>query len=126
MRPEVLRLILENDREKLRLNQQFQIQQERNMHLGTLATTFKENVEDMIGAARDVVQDHRQSGKSLSSQQGASEQEGYSIKCNLCGATSIFPEIPTGEFECPNCHGRLRLEKPQGPPQSPQQNPLEI
>jgi len=113
MRSDVLKILLENDRETLRLNHEYETQKQRNTHLGGLVSTVKDNIEDIVLASRDMVKEHRESRKDTPQE---NNEEGYKVKCSLCNQDSIFTEKPTGIFECPKCHGQLRL---QDPPQSP-------
>ena len=113
MRTDVLKILLDNDRETLRLNREYELQKEKNKHLGELAGTVKDNLEDAIAASRDMVTEHRESRHEPPAEQPRRTEGpggGYAIKCSLCGHTSIFPELPTGEFECPNCHATLSLQ----------------
>jgi len=111
MRGDVLKILLENDRETLKLKNDYAIQSERTKHLGGLAGAVKDNLEDLIGASRDMVREHRESKREQPEDEG-----GYSIKCSLCGKTSIFPEKPESIFECPKCGGKLKLQEPAEPP----------
>ena len=113
IRSDVLKILLENDRENLKLNQSYEIQKERNKSLGGLVSTVKDNIEDIVLASRDMVKEHRESRKDTPQEH---TEEGYKVKCSLCNQDSIFTEKPTGTFECPKCHGQLI---PQGSPQSP-------
>lgn len=118
MRSDVLKILLEDERERLRMQYEHESQTERNKHLGTLAGSVRDNMEDMIGASRDMVKEHRESSKGKQEGQPQSEpEEGYQIKCSLCNEVLIYPEKPASIFDCPKCHGKLRLqEAPQGPP----------
>jgi len=114
MRSDILKIFLENDRETLRMNHEYEIQKERNKHLGSLAGAVKDNIEDFIGASRDmssVVKERRQSGQERPLPSREEGEGGYQVKCSLCGATNIFPEKPKGLFECPSCHGKLKLQE---------------
>ena len=130
LRSDVLKLFLNKDIETLKINRDYEIQKERNKHIGELAGAVKDNIEDIIGASRDMVREHRESRHGPPSgqpEQTEGQAGGYAIKCSLCGHTAIFPELPAGEFECPNCHGKLTLQGTEGPRrETPRTTGLEI
>lgn len=132
LRSDVLNILLEDERERLRMNYDHESQMERNKHLGSLAGSVRDNIEDIIGASRDMVKEHRESRDEQPQRSSESEEEsegGYQVKCSLCGEVSTYPEVPSGTFECQHCGGKLRLqqsqERPQ-PPRSPGETGLEI
>jgi len=123
LRSDILKILLEDERERLRMQYEHESQTERNKHLGVLASSVRDNLEDIIAASRDMVKEHRESRNEKGEEEPQSEpEEGYQVKCSLCGEISMFSEKPAGIFECPKCHGKLRLQdKPQKPlPQGPQ------
>ena len=136
LRGDILRLLLEDERERLKIDNERSSNEERNKHLGVLAGTVKENIEDIVGATRDMVKEHRESRSETGESKEGSEGGGFAVKCSLCNEVSVLPEKPTGTFECPKCHGKLNLEEPGGggqkplsqhkPPQSPPASVLEI
>lgn len=113
LRGDILRILMEDERERLKIEYEHESQMERNKHLGILAGVVKENIEDVVGASRDMITEHRESRKGAEGSK-SDETAGFAIKCSLCGETSIFPEKPTGEFQCqnPKCRAQLKLEEP--------------
>lgn len=112
LRSDVLRLLLEDERERLKISQEYEAQMERNKHLGVLAGAVKENIEDFVGATRDMVKEHRESRSETGESREGSKGGGFAVRCSLCNKASVLPEKPTGIFECPECHGKLELEEP--------------
>ena len=129
LRGDVLRVLLENDLAKIKLQQDYDIQQERTKHLGALAGTVKNSIEDFAAASRDEVKDHRESkSKQRQRVEANEEQGGYGVRCSECGQISTYPEMPSGTFPCQQCGAqiRLQLESPHQPPppQRPQPPPM--
>lgn len=112
VRTELMKLLLEDERERMKLQFEHEAQSERNKHLGTLASTVKDNFEDAVAAARDMLKDHRQREKKRE-QPPPDSGEGYGVRCSLCGGVSTFEEEPSGEIECQHCKRTLRVG-PQG------------
>lgn len=114
VRGEVIKLLLEDERDRLKINYEHEAQTEKNKHLGVLAGAVKDNMEDIIGASRDMVAEHREAGKGSGNNTPDTETEGFAVKCNECGEVSILQDKPTGNFECPKCHAQLQIEQPGG------------
>jgi len=126
VRGEIIKLLLEDERDKLKINYEHEAQTERNKHLGVLAGAVKDNMEDIIGASRDMVAEHRESGKKPGGSTPDTETAGFAVKCNECGEVSILPDKPTGNFECPKCHAQLQIEQPGRRPQTSPNSSLEF
>lgn len=107
LRSDVLKILLDNDLEKLKAQQNYDIQQERNKHLGALAGAVKNNLEDIISASRERVQEHRES-KDKWANDG---ERGYAVRCSECGEISVYPEMPAGAFPCQHCGAQLQLQE---------------
>jgi|GEM_PF-2696048 len=135
LRSDVLRLLMEDERERVKIDHDHEDRMERNKHLGTLAGAVKENIEDFVGAARDTVKEHRESRLETGESKEGNESAGFAVKCSLCNEVSVLPDKPTDIFECPKCHGKLKIEERGGgqeslseqkPPQTPRGSVLEI
>jgi len=118
LRSDVLRILLENDLAKIKLQQDYDIAQERTKHLGALAGTVKNNIEDIVAASRDMVKDHRDT-KGRPKQEPGGEQGGFAVRCSECSQISTYPEMPSGTFACLNCGAQLKLQEASQPPPPP-------
>ena len=111
LRTDLVKALLEDERERLKIDIERESHLTRNKHIGTLVGTFKENAEDIIGATRDLsrlIEEER--GKN-----GADVQEspqGFSFQCGQCGDSFNLDEEPQGEFPCPGCGAKLQIKKP--------------
>jgi len=89
VRGELMKLLLEDERDRLKMQYDHETQVERNKHLGGLASVVKENLGDGIRAL------------TLAAQE-AKGGTGAPLK----------PETPQQAYECPQCHTQFAV--PQG------------
>ncbi|MBA7601286.1 hypothetical protein ES703_08353 [subsurface metagenome] len=89
LRTDLVRALLEDERERLKIQQNHEVETQRNQHLGTLAGAVKENLSDGIAALSAAAKEIKESPGAKTS---ASEQ----------------PQV----FECGDCH--IKFSPPAG------------
>jgi translation elongation factor EF-1beta/DNA-directed RNA polymerase subunit RPC12/RpoP len=97
IRGELLKLLLEDERERLRMQYEHDIQAERNKHLGTLASTVKENLGDGIRALQAAAAEFK-SGTS------SAKEQPQAYECGACKTKFVIPQgIEVEQVKCPGC-----------------------
>ena len=89
LRTDLVKALLEDERERLKIQQNHEVETQRNQHLGTLAGAVKENLSDGIAALSAAAKEIKESPGAKTS---ASEQ----------------PQV----FECGDCH--IKFSPPAG------------
>jgi len=67
LRTDLVKALLEDERERIRMTQEHEARMERNKHIGTVAATVKENVGDGIAALNAYVERLKESGGTKTS-----------------------------------------------------------
>ncbi len=99
LRTDLVKALLEDERERLRITQDHEVETQRNKHLGTMADTVKENLGTGIAAIMATVEEVK---KGTGTKTLASEQP-QGFKCGDCGTQFSPAAGSTGEpVKCPN------------------------
>lgn len=101
IRGDLLKLILEDDRERIKIDKDHDIQAARNKHLGELTGVVKENLGDGIRALTMAAEEARGQGGGA-----ASSQELEICECAVCKTKFTIPKgaLEKGQVGCPKCH----------------------
>ncbi len=98
IRGEILKLLLEDERERLRMQYDHDTQTERNKHLGVLAATVKENLSDGIRALQMAASEIKGSTET------SKEQAPRSYECEKCHTRFAMPQgVKVDQIGCPSC-----------------------
>jgi len=110
VRGEVLKLLLEDERDRLKMQYEHEGQVERNKHLGVLASTVKENLGDGVKALMAAAQEGKKDGVSSLKQ----EDSPQAYECAQCHTQfGVPPGVKVDEVGCPVCkrvYTRAELE----------------
>ncbi|MBA7594273.1 hypothetical protein ES703_01212 [subsurface metagenome] len=107
LRTDLVKALLEDERERLRITQDHEATMQRNKHLGTLADTVKENLGDGIAALK-VAAEQAKAGTGAKT---SKEEQPQLYECGNCHAKF---GAPPGEWEkvaCPACHTEYTKEE---------------
>lgn len=98
---EILKLILEDERERIKIDKEHEVAVERNKHLGELTSVVKENLSDGIRALTMAAEEARGKGGGT-----ASSQELETYECGTCKTKFTVPKgaLEKGQVGCPKCH----------------------
>lgn len=98
IRGELLKLLLEDERERLRMQYDHETQAERNKQLGVLASTVKENLGDGIQALRAAAAEFK-AGTGA-----ATQGQPQAYECGQCHAQfTVPPGVKADQVGCPKC-----------------------
>ncbi|GAH32400.1 unnamed protein product, partial [marine sediment metagenome] len=102
LRTDLVKALLEDERERLRITQEHEATTQRNKHLGTIADAVKENLGDGIGAIKMAAEKFKASPET-----SAPAQNQPKIKKCKCGDCGIEFSVPVDEewptVNCPKC-----------------------
>ncbi|GAJ05860.1 unnamed protein product, partial [marine sediment metagenome] len=100
LRTDLVKLLLEDERERLKMSQNHEVESERNRHIGTLAATVKENLGDGIAAISAATKEIKE-GPGAKTPTPAPQR----FNCGDCGAEfSLSTEILNDpRFESATC-----------------------
>lgn len=100
LRTDLVKLLLEDERERLKIAQVHETETQRNQHLGTLATAVKENLGTGIAALTAAAAEIK---GSPGAKTPAIEAQPQVFECGECHAKFSPPASWTGEpLKCPN------------------------
>jgi len=109
IRGELLKLLLEDERERLRMQYDHETQSERNKHLGVLASTVKENLGDGIQALRAAATELK-GGPAA-----APTETPQAYECGQCHAQFTMPQgVKAEQIGCPKCGTVYTKEQLEG------------
>ena len=98
LRTDLVKLLLEDERERLKMTQSHEVEVERNKHIGTLAATVKENLGDGIAAISAAASEIKEGAKTP-----ASESQPQVFQCGDCQTQFSPPAGWEGQpLKCPN------------------------
>ncbi|GAI65815.1 unnamed protein product [marine sediment metagenome] len=98
LRTDLVKLLLEDERERLKMTQSHEVETERNRHIGTLAATVKENLGDGIAAISAAASEIKEGAKTP-----ASESQPQVFRCGDCQTQFSPPAGWEGQpLKCPN------------------------
>ncbi|MBA7609483.1 hypothetical protein ES703_16674 [subsurface metagenome] len=101
LRTDLVKALLEDERERLKIQQNHEVETQRNQHLGTLATTVKENLSDGIAALSAAAKEIKEGTGAKTS---ASESKPKLYDCGDCHFKFSLPAEWVGQpIKCPNC-----------------------
>jgi len=99
LRTDLVRALLEDERERLKIQQNHEVETQRNQHLGTLAGAVKENLSDGIAALSAAAKEIKESPGAKTT---ASEQPQV-FECGECHTKFSPPAGWAGQtIKCPN------------------------
>lgn len=100
IRGELLKLLLEDERDRLKMQYEHEIQVDRNKHLGTIASTVKENLGDGIQALRAAAAEF----KGGSGTGAAPKEATQAYECTQCHTQFAMPQgVKADQIGCPGC-----------------------
>ncbi len=102
LRTDLVKALLEDERERLRITQEHEAEMQRNKHLGTIADTVKDNLGDGIAALTKAAEKFKASPETSAPAQD--QPKTRKCKCGDCGIEFTVPvdkEWPT--VNCPQC-----------------------
>ncbi|GAI93845.1 unnamed protein product, partial [marine sediment metagenome] len=98
LRTDLVMALLEDERERIKIQQNHEAETQRNKHLGTLAETVKENLGDGIAALSAAAEEAKASSGTKTS-----SPPPQVFKCGDCGTEfSLPPEWAGHPLKCPN------------------------
>jgi hypothetical protein len=117
VRTDVLKLFLEDERERLRIEKEHERETRKVKALEETKDMVKENVPDAIGALRDLARKSNQEatgGKgdtAPAGTEGATMSRGYVLLCDSCKKEFALPQRPAkGEsLTCPHCKAEIEV-----------------
>lgn len=107
LRTDLVKALLEDERERLRMTQDHEVEVARNKHIGTFVETMKENLPDGIQAILATAAEIK--GSSEAKSPAAEQPQLY--ECGNCHAKF---GVPPGEWEkvaCPTCRTEYTKEE---------------
>ena len=114
IRGELLKLLLEDERERLRMQYDHETQTERNKHLGGLASVVKENLGDGIRALTLAAEEARKGGTGATPKPEPSP-EPKAYECTQCHAQFAMPQgVKADQVGCPKCGAVYTKEQLEG------------
>ena len=111
IRGELLKLLLEDERDRLKMQYEHEAQGERNKHLGALTSVVKDNLGDGIQALRAAAAEFK--GGT-----GAAQKEApQAYECGQCHAQFTKPQgVNADQIGCPKCGAVYTKEQLEGVP----------
>ena len=99
LRTDLVKLLLEDERERLRISQEHEVESERNKHIGTLAATVKENLGDGIAAISAAAREIKEGSGAGT----PAESQPQTFECGDCHTKFSPPAGWEGQpLKCPN------------------------
>ncbi|MBA7473497.1 hypothetical protein ES708_09717 [subsurface metagenome] len=99
LRTDLVKALLEDERERLRMTQNHEVEVERNKHIGTVAATVKENLGDGIAAISAAVKETKESSGAGT----PATQQQQTFECGDCHTKFSPPAGWEGQpLKCPN------------------------
>ena len=100
LRTDLVKLLLEDERERLKMTQSHEVEVERNKHIGILAATVKENLGDGIAAISAAASEIKEGPGAKTP---ASESQPQVFRCGDCQTQFSPPAGWEGQpLKCPN------------------------
>ena len=113
IRGELLKLLLEDERERLRMQYDHETQTERNKHLGGLASVVKENLGDGIRALTLAAQEAKGGTGAPPKPETSPEPKAY--ECPQCHTQFTMPQgVKTDQVGCPGCGAKHNVSDLEG------------
>ena len=107
LRTDLVKALLEDERERIKIQQVHEAEMQKNKHLGTIADAVKDNLGDGIGALKVAAEKFKASSETSAPAQNQPKKQ--KCKCGDCGTEFSVPvdkEWPT--VTCPNAEcGRV-------------------
>jgi hypothetical protein len=105
-----VKALLEDERERLRMTQDHEVESQRNRHLGTLAETVKEHLGDGIAALKVAAEEIKGAPKVPVPRQ----EQSQAYECGNCHAQFGIPQADFEKVVCPSCHREWTREEVMG------------
>jgi len=118
VRTDVLKLFLEDERERLRIEKEHERETRKVKALEETKDMVKENIPDAIGALRDLARKSNQEatggkgeGGGSTGGEAATMSRGYVLLCDSCKKEFALPQHPArGEsLTCPHCKAEIEV-----------------
>ncbi len=97
VRTDLVKLLLEDERERLKITQDHEASTQRNQHLGTIAGAVKDNLSDGIAALKMAAEEAGRSTESNPPSASTDEQPAQVFACGDCQTQFTFPPGWTGQ-----------------------------
>jgi len=108
LRVDLVKLLLEDERERLRISQDHEVETQRNKHIVTMADTVKENLGAGIAAISRAAEEIKASGVKTP----ASEPPPQEFRCGDCHIKfSPYPGWGGEPLKCPGCEREYTKEE---------------
>jgi len=112
LRTDLVKILLEDQRDTLKIEREHEATMERNKHLGTIAGAAKENIGTFAEAAREAIAEAREEHERQAPGQASGQPEGlHMFTCGNCHKDFAirpedWPKLVSGELPglpCPHC-----------------------
>ena len=110
LRTDLVKVLLEDERERLRMTQNNEVETQRNKHLGTLTETVKEHLGDGIAALKVAAEEIK--GTPKVPVPGQEQPQAY--ECSNCHTQFRIPQADFEKVVCPSCHREWTREEVMG------------
>jgi len=101
LRTDLVKVLLEDERERLKIAQMHEVEVQRNKHIGTMADTVKENLGDGIAAITLAAKEIK-AGTGAKASTSASQEQPQLFRCGDCGTEFGPPPGWAGQpLKCP-------------------------
>jgi len=113
IRGEVLKMLMEDERERLKMQYDHETQTERNKHLGGLASVVKENLGDGIRALTLAAQEAKGGTGAPPKPETSPEPKAY--ECPQCHTQFTMPQgVKADQVGCPGCGAKHNVSDLEG------------
>ena len=118
LRTDLVKLLLEDQRDTLKIEREHETQMERNKHLGTLAGAVKENLGDFAAATMSAVNELK-AGTGAKTPTPAPQEQVHMFTCGNCQKEfgirpEDWPKLVSGQLPsvpCPHCQSEYTREQ---------------
>jgi len=118
LRTDLVKLLLEDERERLKIQQTYGVEAQRNKHLGTIADTVKENLGTGIAAITAAAKEIKASTGAKAAT-AAPQEELHTFTCGHCQKEFAirpedWPKLVSGQLPgvpCPHCGASYTREQ---------------
>ncbi|GAI04007.1 unnamed protein product, partial [marine sediment metagenome] len=119
LRTDLVKLLLEDQRDTLKIEREHETQMERNKHLGTLAGAVKENLGDFATATMAAVNEAKAGTGAKTPASEQPQEQLHKFTCGNCQKgfairPEDWPKLESGELSgipCPHCQSEYTREQ---------------
>ncbi len=121
LRTDLVKALLEDERERIRITQDHEVEVQRNRHIGTIAETVKENLGTGIAAITAAAQEIK-AGTGAKAATAAPQEQLHTFTCGHCQKEFAirpedWPKLVSGQLPgvpCPHCQSEYTREQLMG------------